>query len=146
MADKEIETYNLLKRVQSTKSITRYLNDYKDFPDAPDFPEYLNQLRLEKNIRKERLFVESYISPVYGHEIFKGKKHPSRDKIIQLAFGLGLNVDETQKLLRIGNQAELYPKIKRDAVICHSIAHKMTIVQTNSVLTEHGFPMLGDNG
>jgi hypothetical protein len=145
MAEKEVNTHNLLKRVQSTKSITRYLNDYKDYPDVPDFPEHLEQLRLEKDIRKERLFIESYISPVYGHEIFKGTKHPSRDKIIQLAFGLGLTVDETQRLLKIGNQAELYPKIKRDAVIVHAIAHNMTIVQANSLLTENQFPMLGDN-
>jgi hypothetical protein len=144
METKAPKTVEIMHSVRNFKSITEYLRKINDFPDAPEFCDYLNNIRLEKNMKKEHLFINSDISQTYGHEIFRGIKHPSRDKIIQFAIGLGLDIDGTQDLLKIGRQAQLFPKVKRDALICYAIAHSMDIVKTNTVLTENGFEMLGE--
>ncbi len=44
-----------------------------------------------------------------------------RDNAIMLAFGLGCSLVETQRLLRLAGVSELWPKIRRDAIIIWSI-------------------------
>ena len=43
----------------------------------------------------------------YAYQLFNGTRKPSRDKVIQLAFGFGLSVDDTQELLKVARQAPL---------------------------------------
>ncbi|MDE7243711.1 MAG: hypothetical protein K2O18_07025 [Oscillospiraceae bacterium] len=78
----------------------------------------------------------------YVCQIFSGRKHPSRDKLIALAFGLRLNAMETQRLLKVGGYSELYGRIARDALILIDILRGLDIVQTNLDLENHGFPAL----
>ena len=40
----------------------------------------------------------SYLDRGYVYQIFSGKKTPSRDKLIAIAFGMHLSGDETQKI------------------------------------------------
>jgi transcriptional regulator with XRE-family HTH domain len=141
---KTIQTTDFLKKIKDTKSITEYIRKLDEIPDVPDFAEHLDKLRIERNIKKEHLFMRSGISQTYGHEIFRGIKHTSRDKILQFAIGLGLDVDDTQELLKIGRHAALYPKVKRDAIICHAIANEMDIVNTNALLNDTELIPLGD--
>ena len=54
----------------------------------------------------------SQIERTYGHQLFNGTRRPSRDKVLQLALGLGLSVDETQRLLRAAGKSPLYPRLK----------------------------------
>jgi hypothetical protein len=91
----------------------------------------------------ERVIKLASIERTYGHQLFNGTRKPSRDKVIQLAFGFGLDVDETQELLKIAQKSLLYPKIKRDAVILYCLNNHKSIIQTQSVLETLGVILLG---
>lgn len=79
----------------------------------------------------------------YGHQIFRGIREPSRDKVLQLAFGFGLNVPEAQRLLRAAEKSPLYPRLKRDAAILFCINRGESLVQMQLLLSELGLSPLG---
>ena len=68
---------------------------------------------------------------------------PSRDVLISFALAMKLSLDETQSLLRIAHMAVLYPRVKRDRIILHSIAKNETVIQCNTTLLSFGEPILG---
>jgi transcriptional regulator with XRE-family HTH domain len=91
-------------------------------------------LCLEKNEKIEHVIKRAGIERTYGYQLFNGTRNPSRDKVIQIALGLGLDVDETQKLLQVAKKSPLYVKIKRDAAIIYCIVHKMDFAKTQDML------------
>jgi len=65
---------------------------------------YLKRLCKEKLLSPSEVVGVANIERTYGLQIFRGIKNPSRDKVIQLAFGFALNLDETQQLLKAANK------------------------------------------
>ena len=84
---------------------------------------------------------DSGIDKTYVYQIFKGEKKPSRDKLIAIAFGLTLNVEETQRMLKLAGHSELYSRVGRDALILFCIHNGKDIKYTNDALYEHDFPL-----
>jgi len=48
-------------------------------------------------------------------------ENPSRNRLLCLCYGLEATVDETQELLKLCGMAQLYPKLKRDAIIYYGL-------------------------
>ena len=71
-------------------------------------------------------------------------KTPSRDKLIAIAFGMHLSGDETQKMLKISGNRELYARDARDAIILFCLQRKMVIYEANDLLDSNGFKLLGN--
>ena len=78
----------------------------------------------------------------FVYQIFNGSKRPSRDKLIAITFGMHLNEEETQRVLKIAGHSELYPRVPRDALILFSIQRGVDIWQTDDALDKNGFPTL----
>ena len=66
-----------------------------------------------------------------------------RDRLIALAFGMGLSEDEAQSLLKVSKNRELYARDERDAVILFALQRGQSILAANELLFEHGFKTLG---
>lgn len=105
--------------------------------------EHLRTLLFEKNLQKKDIIHNSLLDRVYVYQIFAGRKFPSRNKLIALAFGVRLSVEETQKLLKISGNRELYARDERDAIILFALHHNMTISDANELLYEHELKLLG---
>jgi len=105
--------------------------------------EHLNLLLSQKGIKKADVVRGSLLDRAYVYQIFSGEKTPSRDKLIAIAFGLKLSDDETQKMLKISGNRELYARDKRDALILFALQHKKTIWYTNELLFSHNLTVLG---
>ena len=111
------ETTNaLLKQIVGSKDFRKVLEDNKDAFEERSISEYLRRLCEEQGIVPEQVIKKAQIDRTYGHQIFNGTRMPSRDKLIQLAFGFGLSLDETQKLLKSAGKsvqpASLFEKRK----------------------------------
>ena len=104
--------------------------------------EYLNQLLVQKRLKLPNVIRESGLVKSYVHQIFNGEKRPSRDKLIALAFGLHLNIEETQRMLKLGGCSELYARTKRDALILFCIFRKKSIYDTDAALYKWGLTTL----
>lgn len=104
--------------------------------------EYLMSLTKRKHLKRADVVRDSDLDKAYVYQIFSGKKKPSRDKLIAVAFGMHLDEEETQRILKLAGHSELYPRIARDALILFAIQHGMSIWETDEALDENGFPTL----
>jgi hypothetical protein len=141
----EITTDTFLQRLKKTTSIQRFIrrND-GDMDSVTTFHEYINGLCFQKDVTPESVFKRADIERTYGHKFFNGTRQPTRDKVIQLAFGFSLSFDETQKLLSISKKNPLHPKVKRDAVIVFALEKNQDLIAVQETLHELKLPLLGE--
>ena len=71
---------------------------------------------------------------IYLHQIFAGRRKPSRNRLLCICYGLGATVNEAQELLKLCGLAQLYPKNRRDAIILFGMAHGSTLSEINDKL------------
>ena len=96
--------------------------------------ELLNHLFEKKYISKAALAKQSGMSEIYLHQIFAGRRNPSRNRLLCLCYGLEASVEETQELLKLCGMAQLYPKLKRDAIIYYGLLHGLNLFEINDKL------------
>lgn len=140
----EIKTTDELNHeIKAATDIEDYFKNNKESMLAHSLAEHLNLLLTQKNISRADVVRNSQLDKAYVYQIFSGMKTPSRDKLIALAFGLGLSDDETQKMLKLSGNRELYARDERDALILFALQRKKTILETNKLLFSHSFTVLG---
>ncbi len=100
--------------------------------------ELLEELYQRKIVPKAALAKRAGMSEVYVHQVFSGRRTPSRDRLLCLCIGLEATLEETQRLLKQAIYAQLYPANKRDAIIIHGIAHGTDLAQINDKLFAEG--------
>lgn len=110
----------------------------------PSFPEHLARLCAERETARERVIQRAQIERSYGHQLFNGTRRPSRDKVIQLAFGFGLDLRQTQELLKIAGQGPLVPQVKRDAAILYCVLHQLPLDEAQKLLKNFQMHALGN--
>lgn len=135
-------TEELTHEIKSATDIDDYLSANSNHMLTTSLSEYLNTLLLQKKIRKADVIRGSLLSRAYVYKIFAGEKIPSRDKLIALAFGLGLSDSETQKMLKLSGNQELYARNKRDALILFALQKNKSILEVNELLYDHQFTIL----
>ena len=90
-----------------------------------DFPTYLKEVMKERNIKPRDLILQLNMEKSYFYQVLKGRRAPGRDILIKLSFFLKMNLDETQRLLKIAGRQPLYPRNRKDAAAIYAITHKM---------------------
>jgi hypothetical protein len=136
-------TGGLMSGLLKTKNIKRFISKNDELMEFEPFNKYLEGLCIEKGKIPSAVVKAANIERTYGLQIFRGIKNPSRDKVIQLAFGFSLNVEETQRLLKAAEKSILYPKIKRDAVIIYCLNNNIGITAAQEMLCDLQLPLLG---
>lgn len=138
-----IGTSALLNRLFESPDIAAFLKDGAHIDKPPQFHTFITALCSQAGQIPEQVIRRSAIDRTYGHQLFNGTRRPSRDKVLQLAFGFGLTVDETQELLRIAQKTALYPRIRRDAVILYCLNRGLSVLETQNTLQGLGETLLG---
>lgn len=140
---KELSTSTLLRRLFKSSDLDKFINNNIDEMNIPPFHVYILDLCKAEGWVPEQIIKKAAIDRTYGHQLFNGTRKPSRDKVIQLAFGFGLDVDGAQKLLKLAQKNALYPKIKRDAAILYCLNNHKDVLETQSILQALGQTLLG---
>ena len=133
----------LLERLFHAPDVKTYLHDNAPLMAMPPFDHFIRALCVELSVSRAKVIEKSDIPRNYAYQLFNGIRKPSRDKVIQLAFGFGLDVDGAQELLKIARQAPLYPKIPRDIVILRCLYEKRSVMETQQELSNMGLTLLG---
>lgn len=105
--------------------------------------DYLTELRQKSGQSVGQIVLRSHIDRTYLHQILNGTRKPSRDKLIQLAFGIGLDDNGTQELLKVAQMSPLYPRIVRDAAILRCLHDCKRIDEMQELLGKMGLTSLG---
>ena len=126
-----ISTSELWARLFKAPSIGAYLDDHSG-AELPAFSDYIAQLAEERGDKRETVVARSGIERSFGHRLFNGTRSPSRDTVLQLAFGLVLDADGAQQLLKVAGMSALHPKVKRDAVVAYCLHNGMSLISSPS--------------
>ena len=130
----EKNTDTLQQELMSTNNLDRFLTENDaSFRDVP-LQEAIQRIFDEKGMSKAQLAKQSGISEVYLHQLFSGRRFPSRSRLLCLCFGLGATVDEAQSLLQQARHAPLYSRDRRDAIVIFALSHHMTLFEVNDKL------------
>lgn len=145
MQDKStrISTGELWARLFKSPFVDGFLAESSGACELPSFSDYITELCAAKGEKPERVLKRGNLESSYGHRLFAGGRNPSRDTVLQLAFGLELDPDAAQQLLKVARAAPLHPRVKRDAVIAFCLHHRTSVVETQVILAENGLPILG---
>lgn len=128
-----------LKKKRNYKEVIKENQSELIFDSLKDMIEFfMNQKGLEKKDVVKRSQLGNY-----AYYIIKGeKKNPDRDKLIMLCFGLKLNADEANQLLRMAAVGILYPRKIRDMIIINALNFNLDITETNIALEDAGEDIL----
>lgn len=133
---KEPLTDELLEKLRNSSDPAIFTRDNKITQRS--LPEYLQQLLDEKNLSRPRVVSEAGLNATYGYDIFTGKKRPSREKVLPLAFAMHCTLQETNRMLQAAGVNELYVKNRRDAIIIFCLEHGYSLMKTNGELYRFG--------
>lgn len=129
-------TEELLDELLSSSSLEGYLEQNK--PSSRTLAEYLQQLLDEKGLERSRVVRMANLNDTFGYQIFKGTRHPSRDKVLQIAFAMALTLRETNRALTAAGASELYCKDRRDAIIIFCLDRGCSLQKVNEELYRFG--------
>lgn len=141
-SEKMKNTDELTHEIQMADDIVSYFEKNRDEMQVCSLPEYLQEWLERKELTRADVVRHSNLNKAYVYQIFSGKKFPSRDKVIALAFGLQLTVGEAQSLLKQAGHRELYPRDPRDALLLFAFSKKMSIIDANELLYDHEIEVL----
>ena len=130
----EKPTDDLSQELMEADSIDSYIRDNEAVFAGQDLVEHLSELYGRSAISKAALARRSGMSEVYLHQVFSGRRNPSRDRRLCLCIGLVATLEETQRLLKLSAYAQLYPRSRRDAIIAYGILHHMELHAINDKL------------
>ena len=143
MDQNRLSTEELLALLFKAPNITLFLEEKASGNALPDFHEYISSLCTRKNEVPEHIIQRAGLEKSFGHQLFSGRRSPSRDTVLQLAFGFSLSVSETQELLKVARKSPLYPRVKRDSAIIYCLYHEIPFVDTQIILHDLDLPILG---
>ena len=128
------DTNNLRQELMETATLDQFLSENQNNFNRDSICELLNRVFQKRRISKATLAKQSGMSEVYLHQVFSGRRNPSRNRLLCLCFGLNASLEETQELLKRCGFAQLYPKDRRDAIILYGILNGMDLFAVNDKL------------
>ena len=126
-------TEELLNDLLFTDSLSSYLNNELLKTDI-SLSDYLNGQLEAKRLKKSIVIRNSKLNPTFAYQLFSGDRNASKDKLLQIAFSMGFDLTETQRLLKIANAGELYCKNRRDAIIIYCLSKELSLAETDDTL------------
>lgn len=142
----EKTTGELMDILRSKPDAAAFVQENADELQNKTVPELLADLLADllerKQLTRAAVIRAAGLARTYGYQLFDGTYTPTRDKLIQLAFGFQLTVEETQALLKAAGHAVLYPRNARDVVIIECLYQRCGIIACNTKLEAQNQPLL----
>lgn len=137
-------TDNLLEELKSFADFSEFYRENESSFAEVSLSDYLKNTIEEKHLNKSDIIAKSEMSEVYVYQIISGiKANPKREKVLCIAFGMGLTLQETQEMLKKTGYATLYAKKPFDSIIIYALVKRFSVVQVNELLFEYGQETLG---
>lgn len=137
------DTGKIVEELGLCDNFRTFYDENKAYMISDTLPTMLEKLLVSKGIKKSHAIRAAELSEVYGYQIFSGTRHPERKKLLCLAVGMGLNLEETQTLLKCAGYSPLYVKLPFDSVVIYGICKQLPIIGINEMLFEHDLETLG---
>ena len=138
----DFPTEELLKLLNQSDSFEQFCHIHADKIADISTPDYLELLLGEHKMTKQQVIEQANLERSSGYQIFSGIRNPRRDTLLRIAIAMRLTLPETQRLLKVAQRGELYPKNRRDAAIIYCIEHRRDMIDAELLLQSIGEPSL----
>jgi len=128
------KTEELISQIKNSTNVSQFINKYDESFSDINFTNYVKLIIQKKGLKKSKVIKKAGLHRTYAYQILSGHKRPSRDKVLRFSFGLELDLNETQQLLKVAQYSTLYPKNKRDAIIIYCKCYGYNLITTNELL------------
>lgn len=92
---------------------------------APPFSVYLARQLEARGVSRSKLIEALCIDRVYGYQLLNGTRRMNRVNLIRTALYLQMDMEETERLLRLGGATRLYARDRMDARVIFAIEKKL---------------------
>ena len=133
------ELENELKSIRTKEELEKWM-DKNQKPEVR-FCDYFVGLCEQKGMKPGNLVGNISLSKAYIYALANGEKLPSKDAVIKIAIGLKATVTETNRLLKLSGNKELYPRREEDAVVEFGIRNQWEAYQIEELLKKRGLNM-----
>ena len=106
--------------------------------DEPPLSEWLVNALAACGRPRNEVIRDSRLNQTFAYQIMAGTRRASRDKLIQLAFGLRLGLDAASELLERGGVNRLSVNCRRDVAIAWCLEHRLSVAECDDVLWAAG--------
>lgn len=113
-------TNELINRIKDWKKEELSFLQDKEFR-SPEIQYYLADLIRSHEMSNAQYIQKMNLERSYGYQLLNGRRKPSRELLIRTAILLRLDLEQTQRLLKIGGREVLYPRVKKDAIAVYAI-------------------------
>ena len=137
------DTANLLEELRDCSDFNRFYREHEDSIVSMSLSQLLNALLVKHEMKKSEAIRGSELSDDYAYQIFSGLRIPERKKLLSLAIGMRLNLEELQTLLKTAGYAQLYVKNPFDCILIYGICKKLSVCQINHLLYDYAMETLG---
>jgi len=104
-----------------------------ELDDRP-FSKWVSEELASRGLKKNVVVRRSRLNQTFAYQIMAGMRHPSRDKLVQLCFGMRLDEEKASELLERGDCAALRPFVRRDVIIAFCLNRGMEISACDDLL------------
>ncbi|MBQ6823027.1 MAG: XRE family transcriptional regulator [Clostridia bacterium] len=137
------DTSKIVEELGLCPDFKSFYNENKEYMISESLSELLARLMEQKGLKKSAVIKKAELSEVYAYQIFSGLRVPERKKLLCLAIGMELNLDEVQALLKCAGYSPLYVKLPFDSIVLYGICKKQSVIEINDLLYEYGLDTLG---
>ncbi|MCI8525482.1 MAG: helix-turn-helix domain-containing protein [Oscillospiraceae bacterium] len=130
----EKDTDDLQQELMGSSDIQAYLSENESRFVEADVLEQLEWMRRRSGLSKAALARKADMSEVYLYQVLASRRTASRDRLLCLCIALGASLEEVQRLLKRASCAQLYPRVRRDAIISHGLIHRRSLQEVNETL------------
>lgn len=138
----EASTQRMLNELKAATDLDSFVENNKESFYNQSISEHFDMLLKKYGVNKNEAIERADIERSYGYQILRGARDAKRDKYIRMAIGIGLDLEDSQRLLTVAKQGVLYPKVLRDAVLIFCINGRYDLITTQTLLYDRGLETL----
>lgn len=125
--------------VNSRNDLYKLMDEVQSERLELDLSDFFNIVMSKKNLTPAQIVKKSNLQNTYAYQIISGeRKHPSRNKLLALAFAMELTLEETQQMLKAARLPVLYPRIRQDLVVIFALKERYALFDVNEILMDLG--------
>ena len=129
-------TDELIAEIKKSSEIKSFLTENDEYIKNMTLSQYFDILLEEKGIARKEAIKNSQLNYTYGYQILNGTRKATKDKLIQLCFGLKATPEEANRILVLADAGGLYGRNRRDCVIIFALEKGISLTETNELLYE----------
>ena len=136
------DTAKIIEELGICPDFNTFYNENKDYMISDTLSTMLEKLLIEKGLKKSQVIKNSELAEIYAYQMFSGVRVPERKKLLSLAVGMELNIDEVQTLLKCAGYPQLYVKKPFDSVVLYGFFKGMSVTEINELLYKYDLETL----